>query len=136
MVGWNRPSLGIVSQGYLGQFLLNLILFTFIIIWQYISESEAVIEDTEDDLHRAACLLFIVDCQFVVVITYGIVLAPKLLPGLVFRRTSGEVTNSWALQGVTSTPTIVLTITNKLTMILFIVIGLEFTPMFGFRLQM
>ena len=88
MVGGNRPCLSVVSQTELSHLVHNHIFLTFIIIWQDISESEAIIEDAEDDLHRASCLLLIVDCQLVVVVAYAFVLTPELLPGLIFRRTA------------------------------------------------
>ena len=68
MVGWNRPSLGIVSQGYLGQFLLNLILFTFMIIWQYVSETKSIVKYSKNDLHGLTCIFFEIDDQLMIVI--------------------------------------------------------------------
>ena len=68
MVGWNRPSLGIVSQGKLGQFLLNNILFTFMIIWQYISKTKSIVKHPKYDLHGLACIFFEIDDQLMIVI--------------------------------------------------------------------
>ena len=88
VVRLNRPSLGIVCQGNLGQFVLNTILFTLILTWQVISETETIVEHTEHHLHQAACMLPIVDCQFVIMVTGCLILAPGLSPCLVLRRTA------------------------------------------------
>ena len=79
----NRPSLGIVCQGNLGQLVLNTILFTLILTWQVISETETIVEHTEHHLHEATCLFTIVDRQFVVMVTGCPILTPGLSPCLV-----------------------------------------------------
>ena len=85
-VGGNRPSLGIVCQGYLGQFILNTILITFL-MWQNIAEANTVVEHTELDIHLLSLSYSLLkrDSQFVIMIAHGVFLTPHLLPRLILR---------------------------------------------------
>ena len=85
-IGRNRPSLGVVRQGYLGQLLLNTILITFL-MWQDITEANTIVEHAELDVH----LLFLPytflkrDSQLIIMIAHGVFLTPHLLPRLILR---------------------------------------------------
>ena len=74
-----------MCQDDFGQFLLNTIRFTSVVIWQYISETKPVVEYAEHHSHAAPLLFQETDCQFVVVVAYGLILTPGLRPCLILR---------------------------------------------------
>ena len=85
-IGRNRPSLGVVRQGYLGQLVLNTILITFT-MRQNIAEANTVVEHTELDIHLLSLSYSLLkrDSQLIIMIAHGVFLTPHLLPRLILR---------------------------------------------------
>ena len=75
-----------MSQGNLGQFILNAILLIFTYVWKYVSKAYTIVENTENDTHLAflPCLFLKADGQFIILIAHRQLFSPWLFPCLIF----------------------------------------------------